>query len=256
MLAPMGKRLLAALEEMRADLDRDVWFGKGRYTTAALALLLGKGSDTNLGALFGDTLQGMIQSARYGGIKAVRHMLRDVATKESRPSLAIAKGESVVVEGDLRVDGNVDNAGILVVTGDLEIGGNYLGPTFSYSLVVVGGWIRVQHLSASGEVIAGGGLEATGVVHFIYNDYSSVLPVVRAKALVTEDNFPVLGAVTATRVDGHASDAQLEAWFGAVPAIDEDEGGSAVRAGIERSAAAKRAAKSKSKPKSKRPPRS
>jgi hypothetical protein len=234
-LALMGKGLLAAFEAVRADLDRDVLFGKGRYTTAALAALLGKGSDKNLGALFGDTLQGMIQSARYRGIKVVHHMLRDVTTTERRPSLAIAKGDSVVIEGNLRVDGNVDNSGILVVTGDLEIGGNYLGPMFGYSLAAVGGSIRVTHLSASGEVIAGGGLEASGIVHLVYNDYSSVLPVVRAKALVIEDNFPVLGTVTATRVDGHASDAQLEAWFGVVPVIDEDEGGSAVRAGIESS---------------------
>jgi hypothetical protein len=162
-------------------------------------------------------------------------MLRDVTAEERRPSLTIAKGESVVVEGDLHVDGNVDNDGILVVTGDLEIGGNYLAPAFSYSLVVVGGWIRVKHLSAGGEVIAGGGIEATGVVHFTYNDYSSVLPVLRAKALVVEDNFPVLGTVTAERVNGRVTDAQLEAWFGAVPVVDEDEGESAVRVGIERS---------------------
>jgi hypothetical protein len=66
----MGKGLLTAFEAIRAELDRDVLFGKGRYTTTALALLLGKGSDKNLGALFGDTLQGMVQSARYGGSRS------------------------------------------------------------------------------------------------------------------------------------------------------------------------------------------
>ena len=52
----------------------------------------------------------------------------------------------------------------------------------SYSLLAVGGVAKVKHVTTSGEVIVGEALEASGVVQFAYNDYSAVLPALRAHA--------------------------------------------------------------------------
>jgi len=229
----MGERLLAALAEIRPELEADALFHEGGFSMAKLEGLLSRGPDDDLATLFGDTLQGMIQGARYGAIKAVRQLYRAAGTLHTRPAMSIREGHTEVFIGSLRVHGDVENDGILIVTGDLEVRGRYIGPPYTYSLVAVGGVMRVRHASASGEIIAAGGIEANGVVHLSYNDYSSVLPRVRARALVTEDNFPVLGNVeVATRIDGfETSDADLQALFGdaATSLADGEPDGSRVR---------------------------
>ena len=277
MLRGVGHRLLASLAEIRDALDADPMLGK--ITTAHLELLLARGPDDDLAKLFGDALQGMAQGARYGGIKVAHRLHHAASVLHRHPTLSIARGQRRTIVGDLYVEGDVANAGILVVTGNVEIGGSYIGPTAAYSLLAVGGVAKVRHVSTSGEVIVGEALDASGVVHVVYNDYSAVLPVVRAHALVIEDNFPVLGEVTvAHRFDRTRSVTgdDLLALFGKrEPAADgDDDDGSLVRrtivgeaavfaavqpvdetAGSSSSVAAPHKPKQKSKPKPTRKPK-
>ena len=188
---------------------------------------------TTVAHLFSETLQGMIQSVRYSGLLVVREIFRDdkQAMLTTKPALVLRLGQSLVVVGDLVVEGDVENDGILVVTGDLTIRGAYLGPTFDYSLVAVGGTMSVGDVSSSGEILVGDRLEARRVVHLLYNDYSSILPSVKAQALVIEDNFPALGTVeTELRIDGTPTAEQLRAIFGANAAVErEDDDDSPIR---------------------------
>jgi hypothetical protein len=182
----------------------------------------------DLGELFGDTLQGMIQSVRYAALHVVREVYRDdkAAAITTKPALELDQEGTLAVIGDLVVDGDLVNNGVLVVTGDLTVRGAYLGPPFDYSLAAVGGTMRARDVSTSGEILVGERLEASRIVHLLYNDYSSILPVLKTKALVIEDNFPALGTVEAEmQIDGSPSDEQLRAIFGAsVDGLtDEDE---------------------------------
>ena len=126
--------------------------------------------------------------------------------------------------GDLVVDGDLENEGVLVVTGNLTVKGAYIGPPFDYSLAAVGGIMRARDVSTSGEIIVGERLEVSRIVHLLYNDYSSVLPAVTARALVIEDNFPALGTIDAElQLNESPSDEQLRAIFGAtVDGLAED----------------------------------
>src|SRR5205085_9328160 len=64
-----------------------------------------------LGDLFGEILQGMIQSVRYSALHVVRELFRDdkQATITTKPSLQIAQGDTLAVVGDLIVEGDLDN---------------------------------------------------------------------------------------------------------------------------------------------------
>ena len=188
---------------------------------------------TTVAHLFSETLQGMIQSVRYSGLLVVREIFRDdkQALLTTKPSLVLRLGQSLVVVGDLVVEGDVENDGILVVTGDLTIRGAYLGPTFDYSLVAVGGTMSAGDVSSSGEILVGDRLEARRVIHLLYNDYSSILPIVKAEALVIEDNFPALGTVEVElRIDDTPTAEQLRTIFGANAAVErEDDDDSPIR---------------------------
>src|SRR5262245_49417940 len=105
----MGERLLAALAEIRPQLEVDPLFHDGGFSMAKLEGLLSRGPDDDLATLFGDTLQGMIQGARYGGIQAVHQLHRAAGTLHTRPALAIREGHTEVFIGSLRVHGDVEN---------------------------------------------------------------------------------------------------------------------------------------------------
>src|SRR5258705_12570330 len=113
----MGERLLAALAEIRPDLEGDALFHDGGFSMAKLEGYAGGGPDEDLATLFGDSLQGMIQGARYGAIKVVHQLHRATGTLHTRPAMTIREGQTEVFIGSLRVHGDVENDGILVVTG-------------------------------------------------------------------------------------------------------------------------------------------
>jgi hypothetical protein len=223
------EKLLATLASIAPRLAADPMFAKesnAPFDAAELAGYFRRATGT-LGDLFGDTLQGMIQSVRYGALQVVRELYRDdkQAAITTKPALEIEPDKSLAVIGDLVVEGDLVNHGVLVVTGDLTVSGAYLGAAFDYSLAAVGGTLRARDVSASGEILVCERLEANRVVHLFYNDYSSILPVVKAKALVIDDNFPALGTVDAElRIRGAPTDEQLRAIFGAsAEGLTDDE---------------------------------
>jgi hypothetical protein len=213
--------LFAAVAKLAPQLRADPMFRHSSNAPFDIDELEGHfaKAGTDLGQLFADTLQGMIQSVRYAAIQVVRELFASKA-KTTRPGFKLAQGDTLAVVGDLTVNGDLENDGVLVVTGNLTVKGAYIGPAFDYSLAAVGGIMRARDVSSSGEIIVGRHLEATRLVHLLYNDYSSVLPTVKARALVIEDNFPALGTIVAPlQLNELPSDDQLREIFGAA-AVD------------------------------------
>ncbi len=214
-------RLVQTLVAIAPRLAGDPMFkneSNAPFDAAELERYFATADGVTLGHLFGETLQGMIQSVRYSALHVVRELFRDdkQATITTKPALQIDQGGTIAVVGDLVVEGDLVNDGVLVVTGDLTIGGAYIGPPFDYSLAAVGGTMRARDVSTSGEILVGERLEADRVIHLLYNDYSCVLPTVKTRALVIDDNFPALGTVEAdVQIDGIPSDEQLRSLFGA-----------------------------------------
>ena len=154
---------------------------------------------TTVEALFADTLQGMSEAYRYAGLRIVSAMVEPARLDSvALDALVVKSREPTFFPGHVHVHGNVENASILVVAGDLTIDGTYYGGP-NYSLLAVGGAVRVGNVATQGEILVGTRLESRGVVYLHYNDYSCMIPDLRARAVVQEDRSDSFGAVTGER---------------------------------------------------------
>ncbi len=94
----------------------------------------------------------------------------------------------LVHDGDLRVDGNLANGDIVVVTGNLSISGNYHDHKDSIGVLMVAGNIQVDNLYSWGALYVGKDLNAKGLVLTVYNDFTfEVEGKVNARVLVVSD---------------------------------------------------------------------
>jgi hypothetical protein len=116
-------------------------------------------------------------------------------------SLLIDRGESWVVSGDLRVGGDLDVRGRLLVLGDLEVGGLCEDDYSSGAAVVVGGDLRSgRGLRSEGFLHVGGRLEAKGACLSFNQGYARVLGGFRGDLLLERDHGGswIFGKVEAT----------------------------------------------------------
>lgn len=125
-----------------------------------------------------------LQPATAAQIKLFRHKLGGTMMKDY-----IERGSHVLVhEGDLRIDGNLDNDAILVVQGDLEVTGMYDDYRADIGILVVFGDLRVADAYSWGAMYVQGDLHANGLVMTVYNDFTFELGgAVHARGLVVSD---------------------------------------------------------------------
>jgi hypothetical protein len=189
--------LLSAFDAAQARLEADPIFGhdaNAPFAAGEVRALL-KSAPGTFEALFGETLQGMIQSVRYAGLVAVAGLSADAGANFEVERLEAGDDDVVFYPGDLSVAGDAENGGIVVAAGDLRIGGSYLGAALGYSLLAAGGTLTLCHAMTAGEILAGDGLNASGLVYLHHNDYSCVLPRVRARALAQDDHYDAIGVL-------------------------------------------------------------
>lgn len=102
-------------------------------------------------------------------------------------------GSWYVHKGDLTIDGNFISTLNLVVDGDLTVRGALSDASDEASLVVTGD-LRAEHVVTAQLLVVMGSLQATGLVHGDYNDYSLEVwgPKFTARALLLTDHSAIL----------------------------------------------------------------
>lgn len=117
-------------------------------------------------------------------LKLFRHKLAGTLMKDYIDNDA----RVLVHDGDLRIDGNLDNDSVLVVRGDLEITGMYDDYRADLGILVVFGNLRVADAYSWGALYVQGDLHASGLVMTVYNDFTfEIGGAVHARGLVVSD---------------------------------------------------------------------
>ena len=196
-----GQILVSKLGEIASDLERDPLFEGatidrlGKYLSKAK-----KGAE----GLLSDTLQGMSEAYRYGGLLVLKSLFppsgsvafgTDLGKEEAR-----FLAGNVVIEGHLRIP---DNA-MLVVTGDLEVHGNLVETRAWYSLIGVGGRLRARNVLVSGELLCPNDVESTEDYITFRNDYSGRIGRLTTKRYINDDHSDyIVELVADQKIVGH-----------------------------------------------------
>jgi hypothetical protein len=105
--------LLSAFDAAQARLEADPIFGhdaNAPFAAGEVRALL-KSAPGTFEALFGETLQGMIQSVRYAGLVAVAGLFADAGANFEVERLEAGDDDVVFYPGDLSVAGDAETAG-------------------------------------------------------------------------------------------------------------------------------------------------
>jgi hypothetical protein len=151
--------------------------------------------------LFGDTLQGGSVAYRYAGVLLATELVRRFGPNQRFTydgALAAEEGEILFYGGDLRVAGDLvlGEQAMLVVVGDLDVEGSFIGSAAGYSLLGVGGAMAAHGVMTAGELIVAQRLAVRDVV-YLYGQGTALAPAVRARVLVENDRRDTLGRVSA-----------------------------------------------------------
>lgn len=123
-----------------------------------------------------------------------------VASAAERAAIVAALGNNLVAynfegdstirihEGDLHIEGNLDNDALLVVRGNLVVDGMYDDYRSDIGVLVVLGDMQVRDVYSWGAMYVQGDLAATGLLMTVYNDFTfEVDGKLDARALVVSD---------------------------------------------------------------------
>jgi len=151
--------------------------------------------------LFGETLQGGSVVYRYGGLLLATELVRRFGPNQRFTydgALAAEQGEILFYGGDLRVAGDLllGEQAMVVVAGDLDIEGSFVGSAAGYSLLGVGGAMTAHGVMTAGELIVAQRLAVRDVV-YLHGEGAALAPAVRARVLVENARRDALGKVNA-----------------------------------------------------------
>jgi hypothetical protein len=186
--------------ELRVRLAQDPLFtGSGSLDT--LDGLMAKLPDT-VEELFGDTLQGDADAYRYAGVLLCGELVRRFAAHQvytHDSGLTVDDEEVLFFGGDLKVGGDLvlGDQSIVVVAGDADIDGSFVGGATDYSLLGVAGAVTAGNVMTQGELLAGQRVTVQDVAYFYRNGYSAVAPALRARVLVENERFNTFSKVNA-----------------------------------------------------------
>jgi hypothetical protein len=197
--------LPAALDAVVRRLSADRFFSSRKVGgKRALALLRELLDDppASVEKLFGETLQGDAPAVRFAGVVLASSLFGSGKKVQRFPTkVRVARGKVKVVVGNAKIEGNLElpEQAMFVVTGNLVVDGNIVADEMDYTLVAVGGSLRVRNLISAGEVLVGKGLEIVESAYLHGNDYSAIAPTLRASLLVQNDREDFFGTLDVDR---------------------------------------------------------
>jgi hypothetical protein len=186
-------RVAKALQRLKPDRVMKVH----RYNAAAVRAEIGRYRDEDdLSALFGSLYGG-------GGCMSLYVVARALGPQKGGsvklPTLRVAPGKVLLVQGNLLVEEDVVVEGALVVLGDLTVGGKYKD-LHAGSVVVAAGSLRAELLEVTGFVLVAKDVEVSGVVHGKGSDAGlTVAGTLTCRELVQTHDYPVSARVIRKR---------------------------------------------------------
>jgi hypothetical protein len=156
----------------------------------------------HIGRLFGETLQGGTPAYRYAGLILASEMIRHYeALREIEHSgaLCVDDEEVFVYSGHLHVRGDLvlGNQAVVIVAGDLELDGNFIGGPEDYSMLGVAGTMTAANIMTMGELIVTGRVVVRDLAYFYRNVYASMAPALRARLVIQNESFDHFGKIIA-----------------------------------------------------------
>lgn len=130
--------------------------------------------------------------------KARAHVPPSDGSVTELAQLVVVKNETMVVTGDLKVNGPVvlELGACLWVLGDCAVSGVVYSEGLQYSVLAVGGCLTAHLVRTAGEVFALGGLRADTLIG-VYNDHSTYSPKVTCKTYIAYDRSDFIGELFA-----------------------------------------------------------
>jgi hypothetical protein len=133
-----------------------------------------------------------LQTQTLPGVKTLNATERAAWAKRISGQVAYnfadADGRVLMHDGDLVIDGNLDNGERFIVNGNLTIKGNYHDYLDGIGVLVVLGNMQVENVYSWGAISVRNDLNASGIVLTCYNDFTfEVAGNVNARALVISD---------------------------------------------------------------------
>lgn len=191
-------QLREALAALRPRLQSDPLFTEGG-DLATLEAWVERYPGT-LQRFFCDTLQGDSEAYRYAALLLAAEVLRergDGRLSTWTGGLPVDEEEVFLYWGGLKVDGDLalGDQAIVLVVGDLELSGAFVGAEWDYSLLAVSGTMTARNVMTQGELIVGGRLLVRESAYLYRSDHSAVCPSIQAGALVENERFDRFGEV-------------------------------------------------------------
>ena len=131
-------------------------------------------------------------------------VLRTLVDPATQPTTQLARERTItsdtalVIFGNATISGTVQNNGALIVFGDLTIEGIYGDEAWGYSVLAVGGSVRARGVISFGDMLIGGDLLVSEVVHGWYNDNSLLVGgTLRTRVLLKEYHHTQYAALEA-----------------------------------------------------------
>jgi hypothetical protein len=191
-------------QAVRPLLKRDPLFARGG-DVEIMDRLMAELPD-HIGRLFGETLQGGAPAYRYAGLVLASEMIRHYeALREIEYSgaLCVDDEEVFVYSGHLHVRGDLvlGNQAIVIVAGDLELDGNFVGGPKDYSMLGVAGTMTATNVMTMGELIVTGRVVVRDLAYFYRDVCSAMAPALRARLVIQNESFDHFGKIIA--VDEH-----------------------------------------------------